>query len=135
MKKILVLFLAAIASLAFVTAPVYAQTEAEKMCSDWKEKLEKAGIEEDPNYESLCGDTSNSENDAKERVGNILNTVFLWAGIVAVIVIIIAGVFYVISQGEPTKIARAKNAILFAAIGLAVIMSSFGIVNFILSKV
>ena len=62
---------------------------------------------------------------------DILYPVYFWAGIVAVIVIIIAGFFYVTSQGEAQNVVRAKNAILGAIIGLAIIMGAFVITKFV----
>lgn len=132
MKKIISILLAIVTSLAFIAAPVYAST-SEEVCAKWRDELKKTGIT-DPNYASLCGETS-TEKDAQERVATILGTVFLWAGIIAVIVVVIGGVLYVTSQGDPQKTARAKNTILFAVIGLIVAISAFAIVQFILSKV
>lgn len=63
---------------------------------------------------------------------NVLNAVYLWSGIVAVIVIIIAGYLYVTSNGDPNSAARAKNAILGAVIGLVIIILAFAITNTVL---
>jgi multisubunit Na+/H+ antiporter MnhB subunit len=49
--------------------------------------------------------------------------------------VIVGGVFYMLSQGDPGKVARAKNTILYALIGLIVSLLSFAIVNFVLEKV
>lgn len=62
---------------------------------------------------------------------NLLNTAYFWAGIIAVVVIVIAGFIYVTSQGEPSKVAQAKNAILGSVIGLVVIALAFVITNFV----
>ncbi len=64
-------------------------------------------------------------------LGNILDVVYFWAGIVAVLVIIIAGFFYVTANGNAQTIERAKNAILGAVIGLVVVMMAFGITRII----
>lgn len=46
---------------------------------------------------------------------------FTWViGIAALIVMIIAGILYVVSVGEPQKTKTAKDAILYAAVGLVV---------------
>lgn len=58
-------------------------------------------------------------------IAGILNTVYLWSGIVAVLVIVIAGLLYVVSNGNPENIKRAKNALLYGVIGLVVIMLAF----------
>lgn len=69
------------------------------------------------------------------NIKNILNAVYLWAGIIAVIVIVIAGFFFVFSRGEAQQVARAKNAILGAVIGLVVIILAFAITNIVIQGV
>jgi uncharacterized membrane protein len=71
---------------------------------------------------------------AEELLPGILNTVYWIAGVAAVIVIVVAGIFYAISQGEAAKIKRAKDAILYSVIGLVVIMFAFVITNFVIGR-
>ena len=60
----------------------------------------------------------------------------LWvAGIIAVIVVIIAGINYSLSSGDPAKTASAKNAILYAVIGLVIIANAIAITGYIIGKV
>ena len=60
----------------------------------------------------------------------------LWvAGIIAVIVVIIAGINYSLSAGDPAKTASAKNAILYSVIGLVIIASAIAITGYIIGKV
>lgn len=61
----------------------------------------------------------------------LLNTVYATAGIVAVIVIIIAGYIYVTSDGDAARVKQAKNAIIYAVVGLVVIILAFSITAFI----
>lgn len=58
----------------------------------------------------------------------IFNTVFAIMAAVAVLIIVIAGFRYVISRGDPQAVAKARNAIIYAAIGLVVIMTAYAIV-------
>lgn len=60
-------------------------------------------------------------------IANILYPVYFWAGVAAVIVIIVAGFFFVTSHGDPNLVTRAKNAIIGAVIGLVVIFLAFAI--------
>ncbi|MDZ7744460.1 MAG: pilin [Candidatus Saccharibacteria bacterium] len=69
-------------------------------------------------------------NDA--TVENVLQIVFATAGAVAVIIIMIAGLKYVLSMGDPQSTAKAKNTILYALIGLVVCIMAFAIVTFVL---
>lgn len=65
----------------------------------------------------------------------VLNIFLSFVGAVSVLIITIAGLQYIFSQGDPQRTGKAKNAILYAAVGLAVSILGFGIVNFIVSKI
>lgn len=67
-------------------------------------------------------------------IPNIMQIVFGLLGSIAVIIIIIAGFQYVLSQGSPEKTSKAKNTILYAVIGLVVCVSGVTIVNFVTGK-
>lgn len=130
MKKKLATIVAAIAIvLAGLFMPV-ATVSAAPADSDVCKNYKNAGG--NPNYEMICG-SGKGEADAENVVKDVLSVVFTWLGIISVIVIIIGGVFYLTSQGEPDKIKRAKNAILYALIGLIVSLLAFAIVNFVLT--
>lgn len=65
----------------------------------------------------------------------VLSYVFTLAGAIAVIVIAIAGFQYVVSRGDPAGTAKAKNAIIYAVIGLVVCIMAFSIVRFVIGRV
>ena len=71
------------------------------------------------------------QNDGKNFFVSIANTAILWAGIVAVVMIVIGGIYYASSDGDPGKITNAKNTILYAVIGLILAIASAAIVNFV----
>jgi hypothetical protein len=71
---------------------------------------------------------------ADNLIPGILNTVYWLGGVIAIIVIVIAGIFYAISQGEAAKIKRAKEAIIYSVVGLVVIMVAFIITNFVIGR-
>lgn len=67
-------------------------------------------------------------------IPTIMSIVFGLLGAIAVIIIIIAGFQYVLSQGSPEKTSKAKNTILYAVIGLVVCVSGVTIVSFVTGK-
>ncbi len=88
------------------------------------------------NFAALIDQTASGIPKASSfSIKNILNAVYLWAGIIAVIVIVIAGFFYVFSRGDQSQITRAKNAILGAVIGLVIIILAFSITNIVIQGV
>jgi hypothetical protein len=74
------------------------------------------------------------KTDGGQVVQSVLNTAYLWAGVICVLVIIIAGYFYVTSNGNAATIKRAKDALTGAIIGLIFVILAFSITLFILGK-
>lgn len=72
--------------------------------------------------------------DPNATVNAVLTTVYTWAGIVCVLAIIIAGIFYTTSTANPSHTKRAREAIIYAVVGLLVIIMAFGITQFILGR-
>lgn len=78
----------------------------------------------------------NIEND-NSLIPTILNIIQVTIGVlalVAVIVIIFAGVQYTTSAGDAGKVKKAKDSILYGIIGLVIAILAFAIVNFVLSS-
>lgn len=50
---------------------------------------------------------------------------------IAFLIIIVAGFRYITSQGNPQAVAKAKNAIIYAGVGLTVSLLAFSIVTFV----
>lgn len=78
----------------------------------------------------------NIEND-NSLIPTILNIIQVTIGVlalVAVIVIIFAGVQYTTSAGDTGKVKKAKDSILYGIIGLVIAILAFAIVNFVLSS-
>lgn len=65
------------------------------------------------------------------RLQAIFNTVLAVTAAIAVLIIVLAGFRYILSQGDPNQVSQAKNAILYALVGLVVIAFAFAIVNFV----
>lgn len=82
--------------------------------------------------------SANSCEGAAPNINGILrlglNMFSAIVGFIAVIMIIIGGLKYVMSQGESNNINSAKNTILYAVIGLVVVAVAQIIVKFVLSK-
>ena len=69
------------------------------------------------------------------NITNILRIVFGLAGGIALLIVTIGGFKYTISQGNPQETTKAKNTILYALIGLAVCITAFGIVQFVITEI
>ena len=65
----------------------------------------------------------------------IADTLIYIVGAVAVIMLIIGGLRYVISQGSKEGVESAKNTILYAVIGIVVAILAYAIVNFVTGSI
>ena len=68
-------------------------------------------------------------------IQNIINTIIFAVGIIAVVMVILGGIQYSMSQGDAGKVKKAKDTIMYGIIGLVVSILAFAIVNFVLSNV
>lgn len=76
-----------------------------------------------------------SKGVSNHQVGQLLTIVFGVIAAVAVLMIVIAGFRLVMAQGNPQEIAKARNTIVYALIGLVVALTAEAIVAFALGKV
>lgn len=68
------------------------------------------------------------------KIDTVLNILFSIIGAAAVIMIVVGGLMYTTSGGNPDKAKKAKNIILYAIIGLVVALFATAIVNFVLVR-
>lgn len=64
-------------------------------------------------------------------IKNVINAALVFAGIVALFLIIFSGTQYITSKGDPQKVEGAKKTLTWAIIGLVLIFLSFFIVSLI----
>jgi hypothetical protein len=95
--------------------PAYAQSPLEDVCA----------TNSDSPVCQRSGETS------EKFVSNLTNTLLFIVGILAVLGIIIGGIYYVTSAGESSNVTKAKNTILYSVIGLIVSVLAFAIVRFV----
>jgi hypothetical protein len=81
----------------------------------------------------ICG--AAQQDDFKTLMKNIVSTLLVVLGMIAVIMIVIGGIRYTTSNGDSAQIKSAKDTILYAVVGLVVAIMAFAIVNFVLASV
>ncbi len=81
-----------------------------------------------------CQDPAN-QTRTESLVQNIVNVLSVFVGIVATIMIMVGGFKYITSQGDSGNISGAKNTILYAIVGLVVVVFAQIIVRFVISKI
>jgi hypothetical protein len=61
----------------------------------------------------------------------IVNNLIILGSFLALVMVIISGTQYIMSRGEPEKLASAKRRFMFAIIGLVIMLGAFFIVRVI----
>ncbi|MCX6727399.1 MAG: hypothetical protein NTX11_01110 [Candidatus Saccharibacteria bacterium] len=85
--------------------------------------------------EDLCETGLPAVNAGNDQLTKILQIVFGIVGAVAVIYIIIAGFGLITSLGNPEALAKARQALIFAGVGLAIALSAELIVTFVINRI
>lgn len=80
------------------------------------------------------GQTGNDCSDAgiSKAVKTVVNVLTLIVGITAIIMIIISGFRFIISNGDSGKVASARTALIFSLVGVAVAALAQVLVRFVL---
>ncbi len=76
-----------------------------------------------------------AEGDLYGAIQTAIDIFSVVVGVIAVIMIIIGGLKYIMSSGDPSNITSAKNTILYAVIGLAIVALAQVIVLFVIDTV
>lgn len=115
----------AIAVMAFLGAGSFAVTQSAPVVA--------SGLDNVVKYTTDANDGNTTE--IMPMVQIIVNVVIGLIGLLCVAMIIIGGIMYTTSQGQPDKVKQAKDIILYSIIGLVVALLAFAIVNFVLTNV
>ncbi|MBA3758806.1 TrbC/VirB2 family protein [Candidatus Saccharibacteria bacterium] len=94
-----------------------------------------AGANLDVNNKTCAAETDTTVGDkANSLIAKVINIFSLVVGVVAVIMIIVAGFRYITSGGDSNNVTSAKNTILYAIIGLIIVALAQFIVKFVLER-
>ena len=82
---------------------------------------------------SSISQATGGEGSFRSLILNIVNFFLLFLGLIAVIMIIYGGITYVTAAGNQEKIESAKKIILYAIVGIIIVLISFALVRTVIS--
>lgn len=133
MKK-LRLFLAAVASLSVLAIPALLNPAMALDCTQTNLTAQQA-LQCGTNGAGGNNQTpEQATNSLNGTISSVLNILSVAIGILAVVMILSAGLRYITSGGSKEKVSSAKNALVYAVIGLVIVALAQIIVQFVLSK-
>lgn len=80
-----------------------------------------------------CG-ASSGASEVNKVLALVINLISLIVGIAAVVMIILAGMKFITSGGDPSKVSSAKNQVIYALVGLIVVAFSQLLVHLVINK-
>ncbi len=79
--------------------------------------------------------STDSNGTFRKTLQNIINILLFVIGIIGVIVIVIAGIQYATSGGNADQARKAKDAIIYAIVGIIVAVMAYAIVGFVIGNI
>ena len=67
-------------------------------------------------------------------VGNLVRILLMLAGSLAVVFIIVGGLWYITSYGDPARLKQAKEILNYAVAGLIICLVAFSVVTFVAGR-
>lgn len=128
MRKYLVGILAIVMSVLVLTAltPVYAENITQQAC-------QATGAQ---GTSSACiNQTDDPITGPQGIIKRAINLLSILVGVASVIVIMVAGFSFITSQGEPAALSKAKNSLIFAVIGIVIVVLAQVIAGFVVKQV
>ncbi|MFH1711862.1 MAG: pilin [Patescibacteria group bacterium] len=118
-------------ALPFVAATsfVYAADEDAETADD-ADGLTEADLI-DPTFASATG---LGTAELQSTIGNIINIVLGFLGIVAVVIVLWGGFKWMTAGGNDEKVGEARKLLIAGVIGLAIILSAYAITSFVVSS-
>lgn len=116
MRKLFVATLAFVAVLTFTAAPVFAFDPFEEACRSNPDN----SICTTPVTDPISGDES--------VIPKIANFAAAIGGVIAVVMIMVNGLTLITSTGDSAKLSKAREGVIYAAIGIVVIVLARAII-------
>lgn len=64
----------------------------------------------------------------------IVNVILFLIGAISVIMLVVGGIKYTVSNGDSNDVTSAKNTIMYAIVGLIIAILAFAVVNFVIAN-
>ena len=73
--------------------------------------------------------------DVNNSLSTLLSVALATLGALSILFITISGLRYILSDGDPQKMSKAKDALIYSLVGLAIAIAAESIVVFVVGRV
>lgn len=124
LKKILLIAIVFVGTFVLLPAPAQAalfESAKEQAC-------------EGSQLGASAPDCSGASTEIDSLIASIINLLSIVVGIIAVIMIIVSGLRFITSGGDSNSVSSARNGILYALVGIVLVVLAQVIVRFIINR-
>ena len=125
-KNIIMALALVLSGIVFTNSPVHAACDpkTDAQCNPICDQL-------DEQQKAAAGCKVDKDASITTNMTHIIDAAISIVGILAVLVIVIAGQRFITSNGDPAKVKQAKDMVLYAGIGLIIAGLAWAIINFV----
>jgi len=73
--------------------------------------------------------------DLKQTIANLINVALGFLGIVAIVIVLMGGFKWMTAGGNDEKVTEAKKLLIAGVIGMAIILASYAITQFVIGSI
>ena len=82
-----------------------------------------------------CRNKDEAQNKVNSTVAGIVNLLLMALGIISIIMIVVGGILFALANGDSSRVAKARNTVIYAVVGLVVALFAGALVNFIFNRI
>ncbi len=107
----------------YVTSPILAQTQSQGTQSQ--------GTQSSGNNEVKLTNPLGNKEDPAIIIGDIVKAILGISGLIALLAFVFGGVTWMTSGGNPEKVKKGRDMLVWAIIGLLVVFSSYTLLRYV----
>jgi hypothetical protein len=85
-------------------------------------------------YDGLGPDGPSSLSDILTVIANVIRILLVLSGFLAGVFIVVGGIKYITSLGNPGNVQKAKETWVNAVLGLGIVLAAYAVVTFIVQR-
>lgn len=104
------------------------------LLAKWESFEESTGLNKTANETTGAGYNTTSETTLPERIGQIVQIVLSFLGVIFLILMIYGGYTWMTARGNEQEVEKAKSLIKNAVIGLIIVLAAYAVTKFVYSS-
>lgn len=93
-----------------------------------------ANAQIDTELDTFQATTGLGDNDLRATIGDIVQVILGFLGILAVLIVLWAGFLWMTATGNEDQVGKAKSILIAGIIGLLIILSAYAVTAFVLQE-